>query len=73
MLRVLIDDFYLVGTPTLRLDTKLKAAIAERYENATQADRSLTQMKEVADGVIIEIGKTEKFGSLCLYCTEDFR
>jgi hypothetical protein len=59
MLKFMIDDFSLAGTTTLRLDTKLKAAIAERYENATRADRSLTQIKETTDGVLIAIGKTE--------------
>jgi len=59
MLEFTDEDFSAVGTTTLRLDPKLKAAIAQRFENAARADRSMNDAKQMARSVLIAIGKTE--------------
>ena len=57
--RRMFEDVDLNGTTTLRLDTQLKAAIAERFENSTRANSGLDRMKDAAEAVLIAIGDNE--------------
>ena len=55
----MFEDVDLNGTTTLRLDTQLKAAIAERFENSTRANSGLDRMKDAAEAVLNAIGDNE--------------
>jgi len=57
--RRMYDDVDLDGTTALRLDARLKAAIAERYENTARANRGLDAMKDAAGHLLIAIGNNE--------------